>query len=68
MSDAGHARDSIGKWDEIGGLQGGDAEPGWNVRPVLAATEGVVPRLKIATFGRPITTDQLNRLAPKENS
>lgn len=63
MSDA---RDSIGEWDEIGGLQEGVAEPGWNVHPVVAGQEGTVSRFKIATFGRPITAERLNRIAPKE--
>lgn len=40
---------------------------GWNVLPVMAGQEGAIERLKIATFGRPITTDRLNSLAPKEN-
>lgn len=44
-------KDSIGEWDEIGGLLGNDIEldPGWNVFPVVAAMEGTIARIKIDT-------------------
>lgn len=44
-------KDSIGEWDEIGGLVGQDVEldDGWTVFPVVAAMEGTIARLRVQT-------------------
>jgi peptidoglycan hydrolase-like protein with peptidoglycan-binding domain len=69
-------KDSIGEWDEIGGLLGVDLDlqRGWNVFPVVAATEGTIRKIRIAlntpaefayaVFGRKIGKDWLNTLIP----
>lgn len=43
------AKDSIGEWDEFGGMLGVDLplERGWNKFPVIAAMEGQIHKLKI---------------------
>lgn len=65
-------KDSIGTWDEIGGLLGHDIklEAGWNVFEVVAATEGTISRFHLelntpaefacAVFGRPVDTGFLD--------
>jgi hypothetical protein len=42
-------KDSIGEWDELGGLLGQDVtlEPGWNVFEVVGAAEGVIAKLRL---------------------
>lgn len=67
-------KDSIGEWDEIGGLLGNDVEldAGWNVFPVVAAMEGTIRDFKIhttpatefvtAVFGESIGTGTLQAL------
>lgn len=72
-------KDSIGEWDEIGGLLGVDVdlEAGWNVFPVVAAMEGTISRIRlkvqhdedgrefaVAVFGRTVSADLLNNMVP----
>lgn len=42
-------KDSIGEWDEIGGLLGNDVplEAGWNVFEVIGAMEGTIAKLRL---------------------
>lgn len=70
-------KDSIGEWDEIGGLLPQDfhLKPGWNVFETVAAMEGTISEIEVnldspaefacAVFGRTITADRLNNLVPK---
>lgn len=43
-------KDSIGEWDEIGGILGQEIKlkPGWNKFEVVAAAEGTISRLRLA--------------------
>lgn len=70
-------KDSIGEWDEIGGLLGNDVtlDAGWNVFPVVAATEGTISRLRIildtpaefavAVFGKAVDRGFLDNMVAK---
>lgn len=69
-------KDSIGEWDEFGGMLGVDLplERGWNKFPVVAAMEGQIRELKIqladpaefvvAVFGREFDKGWLEDLIP----
>lgn len=70
-------KDSIGEWDEIGGLLGNDVllEKGWNVFPVVAAMEGTIAKIRLviqperefacAVFGDKVGPNYLNGLIPR---
>ena len=70
-------KDSIGEYDEFGGLLGQDLDlkPGWNEFQIVAAMEGTISRLRIVletpaefacmVFGGQVTADWLNNQIPR---